>query len=44
MKNADRIEQSMQHATTVSALPVRYDRSKLLEKMEKLSLWADYLN
>jgi len=27
MKNADKIEQSMQHATTVSAIPVRYDRS-----------------
>ena len=45
MKNEDKIEQSMQHATTVSAIPVRNGRSKLLGKTEKLlSLWADDLN
>jgi len=45
MKNVDKIEQSVQHAMTVSAIPVRYGRSKLLEKTEKLlSLWADDLN
>lgn len=44
MKNADKIEQSMQHATLVSAIPARHGRSKLLKKMEKLlSLWADDL-
>ena len=35
MKNADKIEQSMQHAITVSAIPVRYGRSKLLEKKQR---------
>ena len=45
MKTADKIEQSMQHAMTVSAIQVSYGRSILLEKMEKLlSLWADDLN
>jgi len=45
MKNADEREQLMQHAMTVSAIPVRYGISKLLEKTENLlSLWADDLN
>ena len=37
MKNADKVKQSMQHATTVCAMQVSYSRSKLLQKkLEKL--------
>jgi hypothetical protein len=44
MKNADKIKQTMQRATIVSATQVSYSRSKLLEKMEELlSLWVDDL-
>ncbi|XP_053547680.1 tigger transposable element-derived protein 1-like [Bombina bombina] len=45
IKNANRIKESIQHATPVSVAHVRYSRSKLLEKMEQLlSLWVDDLN
>jgi hypothetical protein len=43
-KNADKIKQSMQHATTVNVTHVSYSRGRRLQKIQKLlSLWGDDL-
>jgi hypothetical protein len=43
MNSADKIKQSMQVATTLSATQVVYGRGKL-KKMKLLSIWLDNLN
>jgi len=44
MKSADKIQQSVQHATTVSAMQVIAE-ANFKKKMEKLlSLWVDDFN